>query len=486
MDEHATGTEGPPPRRRPTAARAGPEAPDGDGPAAPPAPGCRFVAQWGVRTWLGRTEGGTAVVCERVTMPPQAKGVDRRFLRQRAAEVLATREPGLVPVRRILQRGRTLWMLSDVDDGVSLLRLLDRAKPSVAEAATLAALVLEAVAALHAAGHRHGALDSRSVRIGLDGDVRLAGWGPNALFPTGLDADLRRADVRAAAGIVAEIVESAGRPTRRLTEREEKLLARLSSCADPRSLARRTMLKAGHGLGAAVGSSERRRAARHGLVELARAVAAIDAPLSGGQPLTDGRGRPPAGPTGNMTPRRSFPPPARRPHIWPRIWKGAVIAAALSLVLGVELRFFGDSVQRNVHVLLSGDVRAAAAGSPRRPAPLPVLGPATAGPVTHLELRPLDGCRAGAVCNAVVQVTVTPRNQPLDVAFGLEVIDRCRSGREARPGGVLSIPSGRDRAVRTVTLSLPEGRSLAVIPVTRSPVTVAGTPMRLPGDDGPC
>jgi hypothetical protein len=86
----------------------------------------------------------------------------------------------------------------------------------------------------------------------------------------------------------------------------------------------------------------------------------------------------------------------------------------------------------------------------------------------------------------VVQVTVAPQDRPLDVAFGLEVVDRCRSVHEPRPGGVLSIPPGRDRAVQTVALPLPDGLSVAVIPLTSSPVTVAGTPMRLSADDGPC
>jgi hypothetical protein len=154
------------------------------------------------------------------------------------------------------------------------------------------------------------------------------------------------------------------------------------------------------------------------------------------------------------------------------------------MVLGAEVRFFGDRVQRNVNVLMSGNVRAAAPG-PRRPAPLPVLGPAAAGPVTHLELRALDGCRPESTCNAFVQVTVTPQDQPLEVAWAFELLDRCRTGREPRPGGVLSIPPGKDRAVQTVAVPLPAGRALALIALTTSPVTVAGTPMRL-APDGPC
>ena len=492
MDGSATGTEGlARPRRAAGDAAPHDEAPPRAGPPAPAAPGCTVVAQWGARTWLGRAEDGAHVVCERVTVPPRMDGVDPRFLRQRAEELLATRMPALVPVRRILKRGTNVWMLSDVDGGVSLLRLLDRAKPSLAEAAAMAGLVLEAVAAMHDAGHRHHGLDSRSVRIGLDGTVRLAGWGPNALFPTGRDDDVRRADVRAAAGLVAEIAKAAGRPARPLTEREDRMATRLAAAADPRSLARRGLLKAAHGLDAAIGPSEARRAAHQRVVSLTRAVAAVDPPLPG-LPAT---GPAPAGDevlsagvalAGASPARRPIPPPARRPPIWPRLWKGVAIGALVALVLGVELQFFGDKVSRNVHVLLSGSLRSAAAAGPRRPGPMPVLGPTAAGPVTHVELRPLDGCRAGGTCSAVVQVTVRPQAAPLAVPFSLEVLDRCRPGRESRPGGTLAIPPGRDRAFQTVTVPLPEGRAVAVIPLTSSPVVVAGTPLRTPGDDGPC
>ena len=389
----------------------------------------------------------------------------------------------------ILDAESGLWVLSDADDGVSLLHLLDRAKPSLAEGATLAALVLEALAAAHTDGHASGDVDPRAVRVRLDGTVRIAVGRREAPGPAGPD-DVRRADVRAAAGVVAEIAKAAGRPSRPLTPAEDRLAARLASAADPRNLARRGLLKAAHGLEGAVGGAERRQAVRQRVAALVRAVAAVDAPVAvaPGSASTDGPAVPGGVLNGNGTaPTRSLPPPARRPPIWPRVWKGAAVGALVAAVLGVELRFFGDSVQHNVHVRLSRDVSgAAAAAGPRRPGPLPVLGPPAAGPVTHLELRPLEGCRPASVCTAVLQVTVTPQDRPLDVAFGLEMVDRCRSTHERRPGGVLSIPPGGDRAVQTVTLPLPDGRGLAVVPVTTSPVAVAGTPMRLPPDDGPC
>jgi len=394
-----------------------------------------------------------------------------------------------------------LWVLSDADDGVTLAHFLDRAKPSLAEAATLASAVLEAVAGLHAGGRAHGGLDGRAVRLTSDGSVRIVGAPAGAGMPDGPPADVRRSDVRAAAGLVAEIAKSAGRPARPLTTAEERLVARLSSAADPGRLGRRGPQRAAHGLELAVGPAERRGTVRQRLVGLIGAVAAADAPPTAedglavngslsadGLAAVDGAPAPAGSPGRNGRCGRSLPPPARRPPIWPRVWKGAAIGAVVALLFGVEIRFFGNSVQHNVHVLLSGDVKGAAASAgPRRPGPMPVLGPATAGPVTHLELRPLEACRAGSAnCTAVLELTVTPQDRPLDVPFGLEVVDRCRGTHDPRPGGVLSVPPNIDRVAQTLTLPVPAGRAMAVVPVTSAPVRVAGTPMRLAPDDGPC
>jgi len=414
-----------------------------------------------------------------------AMGTEGPLLRPAHARPAAGADP-------VFDEESGLWVLPDPDDGIRLDHFLDRAKPSLAEAAALAALVLEAVAALHAGGRAHGELTSRALRVCPDGSVRIVGTGAGT--PDGSTTEARRADVRAAAGIVAEVAKSAGRPARPLTKAEEGRVARLASAADPRRLGRRGPARAAHGLELVVGPAEQRRIVRQRLAGLIRAVAAVDIPLAAGGSSAAGRPSIGGSPAPNGDPGRtgrcgrSLPPPARRPPIWPRVWKGAAIGAVVALVFGVEVRFFGHSVQRNVHVLLSGDVRGAAASAgPRRPGPMPVLGPPAAGPVTHVELRPLEGCKAGSpACTAVLQLTVTPQDRPLDVPFGLEVVDRCRGTHEPRPGGVLSVPPKIERVARTLTLPVPAGRAIAVVPVTSSPVRVAGTPMRLPPGDGPC
>lgn len=382
------------------------------------------------------------------------------------------------------------WRVAQPRDGIPLHRFLDRAKLSLAEAASLASLFLEAVAAMHESGCGHGAIDSQSVRVVPDGTIRLAEWGSDAPFPVGLTDDVKRSDIKASAAIVEEITKSAGRPARPLIEVEERLLSRLSSASDANSLRRRGPLTAARGLNLGIGRTEQRQAARQGVVELAKAIAT---PTNGHSPdPTNGHRPGPAvdwRPTGGKSPgapsERTVPPPARRRPLWPRIWKPVAALTVVALIVGIELRFFGDSVRRNVNVLVGADAKPAA-GEPRKPGPVPVLGPPAAGPITHLELRPLEGCRPESTCNAVVQLTVAPQNTPLDVAWGFELADRCDGRRESRPGGVMSVPPGKDRAVQTASVPLPAGRALALIPVTNSPARVAGIAMPLSTRDTTC
>ena len=357
---------------------------------------------------------------------------------------------------------------------VPLHRLLDRAKPSLAEAASLAATVLEAVADLHDSGRTHGHLDSQSVRLSPDVGVRLA--GPEGA--AGVDDGRRRADIAAAAAIVADIDKATGRPARALTDREERLAVRLTTAADPRSLARRGLRRAARGLDLAVGRSDQREVARQGVAGLVRAVTGFEQVAVGAASADGSR------PGGRSAPPRKLPPPARRPPLWPRVWKPLAIVTAVLLVLGIEVHFFADDVKRNVDRLLNG--KAEAAAGPKQPAPLPDLGPPAAGPISHVELRPLDRCRPEEACNVVVQVAVQPQTAPLDVAWNFELVDRCGALREPRPGGVLSVPPGHDRAVSTATVALPAGRALALVPVTTSPARAAGTALPLYPADRTC
>jgi hypothetical protein len=234
----------------------------------------------------------------------------------------------------------------------------------------------------------------------------------------------------------------------------------------------------------AIGPCEQREAARERLTGLVRAVAGYDA-------LSTVRDTRPAGPLGAGPANggaarlgRKLPPPARRPPVWPKLWKPLAIVAAVLMIFGAEVTFFGDKVKHNVNTLLTHEAQAA--DGPKKPAALPDLGPPAAGPINHLDLRPLDGCRPEATCNAVVQVAVAAQPAPMDVAWNFELFDRCGTLHETRPGGVMSIPAGGERAVQTVAVALPAGKSLALVPVATTPVRVAGSPMPLSPSDRPC
>jgi hypothetical protein len=175
-----------------------------------------------------------------------------------------------------------------------------------------------------------------------------------------------------------------------------------------------------------------------------------------------------------------------RVAVWTRTWKAAAVIGVLAAVVYLEFAFFGDQVTRNLDVLLARDARKEAAGAPRQPAPIPTLAPPAAGPVTQVELRPIDTCRPGGACNVLVQMGIRPQARPLLVTWHFDIFDRCRQSRERRPGGAVVVPPGRDRLIETSSVTMPPGPSLAVIPVTTDPVAVAGKPMRLPGDDKPC
>src|SRR4051794_40711535 len=229
---------------------------------------------------------------------------------------------------------------------LSLHRLLDRAKPSMAEAASLAAVVLQALAEMHDAGHTHGRLDSRSIRLTPGCKVHVAGRR-RTTTEAGPDRDEQRADVRAAAVIVAEIDKATGRPNRSLTVREERLAARLAANGDARSLARRGLHQAARGLDMAIGRADQRVAARRGVAGLIGAVSGYD---SVGGHLNHSSGR--SDPAHAAPLARRLPPPARRRPVWPRIWKPLAIASAVLLVLGLEFHVFGDTVKGNLETLL--------------------------------------------------------------------------------------------------------------------------------------
>src|SRR5439155_20815914 len=127
--------------------------------------GLALAERMGQRTWLGRTADGAPVagrwLCR--SGPAGPGGAD---LTGRAAELSAVALPALVPVLGSLRRDGAIWLVSELDRGVSLRRLLQVAELPPAQATVVAAELLAAVDALHAAGHVHGRLHTGNVHVG--------------------------------------------------------------------------------------------------------------------------------------------------------------------------------------------------------------------------------------------------------------------------------------------------------------------------------
>lgn len=146
-------------------------------------------------TWRSRLPDGTPVAAKRLR---DSRPEVRRRLEELQRLDLDPRS--LLPLRAAFEDGRWLWAVFELDDGASLDRLLQRARLRPAQAVVVGRGILEALAALHAAGAWHGAVHARNVHVGEDGTVRLSDYG---LATPGAEADARGEDVGATGALIA-------------------------------------------------------------------------------------------------------------------------------------------------------------------------------------------------------------------------------------------------------------------------------------------
>lgn len=163
------------------------------------APPLELVERNGIRTWIGRA-AGTPVVARWLGEPAEFRSPALPKVLGRQAAL-----PFLIPVLGTLERDGAIWLVSELDAGVSLRRLLQVAKLSPLQAGVFAADVIEAAEAMHAAGYAHGRLHSGNVHVGLGGEVRLTDWAVGVLTNPGRAGGRKPADRRAVAALVAEL-----------------------------------------------------------------------------------------------------------------------------------------------------------------------------------------------------------------------------------------------------------------------------------------
>lgn len=477
-----------------------------------PAPTLVLLEPLGAHTWKGLAYDGTPVAArwlsattEEPEQPSAVTAVAARTWPVWTEDATAppTPSPFLLPLLGLARTAHAHWLLSELDDGVPLRRLVAAARLTPLQAAVVLDDVHAALQALHREGHWHGRVHAGNVHIGTQGQVRLGDWAPAMLVrPAVLDGH-RTTDLAALARLAGELAASASRPQHPAGSRAAQLLEAVQGTAvhtPPPTLV--------------TDPDERARAAAE-LATVAQALQRVSRPLPvpprqqrrhpssrraaehGPVPAQRQRPDPPrdaaAPPQRRATPLVSTPPPVLHP-IKPRRPPRMLVAAVTLVVLGAavlaELVLLGPHISANWKRLTaapanqSRDPRQVLAGSG---AGVPTPAPAAAGPVTGVAVRQLAACRPGQVCQVRVLVRVWPDNQKrMQVHWTLRVIDRCSGAETTYPGSIAGIPPGADRVDGLSWVPLPAGRSLAVVAVTEQPAKAASPPLLIPAQAGRC
>lgn len=452
-----------------------------------PLAGLSLVESMGRVTWLGRTGDGAFVAARRLVgasdkgvVGPDEEVVDAAGLIARAATLARVRGP-LVPVLGAVLRTDAVWLVSQLDGGVPLRRLVQVAGLSPRQAVAVAAGVLRGLEQLHAAGYVHGRVHSGNVHVGPGGEVRLGDWAPANLIGAGAADQVRRGDLAGAAAVSAELVRAGRSPasgTRLLAAVRDAVSGAIDT-ADPGSMAAALEAASGGPDGLAAGRGE-----------LAVLVAAVPRSVGPWQhtPRLPAPGTPPAGMTGPRQAVRRLGPALRATGR--RLWVLGATLGALAVAVGLEFAFLHGQLTYDLHRLLGDTQTARHAGSSapaaRSPDPVPFLAPPAAGQVTGVDVRALRPCGAGTACPVRVLVGLRPQRRPVPVRWSFEVVDRCTDKRALQPASPVWARAGSDHVYGLGELKLPPGRSLAVTAVTSRPARAAAPPLTVPADGGTC
>lgn len=449
----------------------------------------RRVSRTSREDWTARAPDGSPLEVWRVIGPEgQPERLQRADALSRLAEV---RHPSLVPVLSVGEREEAVWVVSELDRGRPLRRLLAIATLTPVQAARVAVGILDGLRALHEVGLWHGGLDEDTVHVGETGEIRLGGWG---LGVDRHDVEAGRAgDDEMAVRLLGRLTGHVGRPGHHRPVQAAALLRALADCEAGRGEPAALLAAARETATALLAGATAERAAR----ELAALIAMLE---------RDRAAAPAA-----AAPRRPAPAtPARPPHALlshDAVWRpapnwGRWLAAGLGAAILVAL--VGAVVVARPHLQVRPLTTASrptpspvtrATPTPAPPTapptaagarPVPVLAPPTAGPITAVEIQPLQGaCEPGAQCAVQVTVRLQPQPAATDVRWSLRTIDRCTGASSTLPGASVTALAGWAYVYGTSWPTLPAGHPLAVVAVTDTPAAAASPPV-LAGGSGTC
>jgi hypothetical protein len=150
------------------------------------------------------------------------------------------------------------------------------------------------------------------------------------------------------------------------------------------------------------------------------------------------------------------------------------IAAALAVFAWHARSRFPAIVPHPGQAASAGPARPTPPPGPPGPRPVPALGPAAAGPISGIEIQPLEGsCKSGAVCPVRVTVRLEPQHAGQDIRWSFRVFDRCTGTTSNLPGASMTALAGWAYVSGTSWPSLSGGHPLALVAVTETPATAA-------------
>ena len=461
--------------------------------------------QLGDAVWLADGDGERVTARAATAAAFDADSPDRAAGLLRAEDVAKLGSPPLVPFLGFAERDEAVWLVSAFVEGVPLARLLSAATLTPVQAGFVAVRLLQGVARLHEAGGPHGRLTGNNVVVGTDGEPWLTDWVVASLA-RGVDEEAL-GDMVAARRLVSALARNADRPVVRHHATYDGLMTALEAVGrgedDPDAAEAARRLE--QVLLAAVGDATSMAGPR---AEIGALVTTLVTRSSGEAHPTAPR-RHIAVPVPAMLPRgRLSEADWRQPRRLRWLRRGvALVLVAAVLVGGYAVG--RDPVGRLVDRMLSqdGSPGAAETGPPAgdqttsptspgagpstgpaqvTPGPVPELGPAKAGAVTGITVRSLAGCARDSTCLVRATAGITPAGQARDVAFVLDLVNRC-TGR-VRAAGAESVTArpGWTSVYVTIPVQLPKVGSLAVVALTTAPDRAASPPLLIPSTGGSC
>jgi hypothetical protein len=412
----------------------------------------------------------------------------RRYWADQAPALVRVRHPNLVPVVAAGERDGAIWVASELDAGCPLRRLLTVATLTPEQAAVITAGVLGGLQALHQAGLWHGDLDGRTVRVGEAGQVRLGEWG---LRVNGQDPDARRrSDQLAALRLLGRLAGSVRRPSRRQLDLTAVLVHTLQACDGAGDEDVVLLERAAEAAAAVLQGRTGERAAG----ELAALVGMLERDQPPGTPAASAPETVPA-PTHALRSPATVWKPAPHPGRWVAAGVAVllVVAAvgALALVTRHPRSLAAAAVPRPARAaspapVTHGRAPVTPSAAPTGPRPVPALAPASAGPITAIEIEPLQGsCQPNEACPVQVTVRLQPQPAAEEVRWSFHVFDRCTGTTDVLPGVSVTALAGWAYVYGTSWPSLPATHPLALVAVTETPAAAA-SPAVLAGGSSPC